>query len=197
MRKILILTACLVIGVAIFLVFDKGSVSSTTFPELSLEKGGALLTAGFDKIKEKTAVLTADVKDFFSEKSEEAQEKTIDSVKNFIGEKLKEVGNNFVSSDGAISNVSGGNREIETRQFVFLSAKVGTIAYFTIRNSDIENSVNYSVDWQDGKKDIGKLEKGKSVLVSHKWEKGGEYIIDFKITGLNNIANYKIQLTIF
>lgn len=215
MRKILIFTVFLVAGISVFLVFDKGNISSGTFPELSLEKGGALAAAGFEKVKEKTADLVSGVKEFFSRKSDEAQEKAAESVKNFIGEKLKDMGNGLISPDSsgiakeaAISPiinspaavspvVENKGEEIAVKQFVFFAAKTGTTAYFTVKNSDEENPVDYSVDWQDGKKDSGKLEKGKSVLISHQWQQGGEYTIDFNITGLNSAANYKVKLTIF
>lgn len=205
MKKILITTILLTVGMAIFLVFDKGDISSATFPELSLEKSGALMSAGFEKVKEKTADLVSNIEGFFSKKSEEAQQKTTESVKDYVGEKLKEIGNNLSNSEAVAGSDSAGGKIgsgknsniIENQQFVFLAARIGELAYFTIKNSDLENQVSYSIDWQDSKKDAGKLEKGKSILVSHKWGKAGDYVIDFKIIGLNSDTNYKIQLSIF
>jgi hypothetical protein len=80
---------------------------------------------------------------------------------------------------------------------VIFTMKKGSSAYFTIENRE-HARIQYQVDWRDGsKEDAGSLDVGKSRVVSHSWDKAGNYDIQFRVVSSEKSKTYSVTLSIF
>ena len=80
------------------------------------------------------------------------------------------------------------------RQTTVYSIKKDISANFTIKNSE-EAVLKYKVDWLDGNSNSGES-KLPSIVLTHKWSKAGEYLINFNITNSAGTKIYKVLISV-
>lgn len=119
---------------------------------------------------------------------EETKKTTFNLFKQEVNEKVNNIGENFGINFQTFSS--------ESPSPVIFAIKTGQSAYFTIRNTD-KIAVDFEADWEDGGKDKGKLNPGGSKILSHQWQKAGNYNPKFKIIKLGKEEEYSVSISIF
>jgi len=201
-----------VITIAVYLVLLQDNSSEYSFPIL---KGKEIISSTFQRVKDggldkeitfKTDLMVGDgvssIIGKVADKIESVIENVVDNVKLETFKKIKNVVNDRVDSLGESAGInikgissSGGGKD-ETVSPVVYTIKSGDTAYFTIINRENRN-INYEVDWQDGNTDKGTLDKEEKAVLSHKWDKEGEYLIKFKVITIGEEKEYQFSINIF
>lgn len=200
-----ILILVVVLTATIYLALIQDNSSEYSFPILKAKNA---LVSSFQRVKEggvdKNISIT---KDTMVEEGGNLLTKLVDAAEGMIKDvinsikvetfkKIKDTVNNKVDSigQGAGINIQG----ITTEAFkpIIYTVKVGSTAYFTIINRENE-SLEYEVDWQDENQEAGAIVRGEKKVLSHKWDKRGEYFIKFKIIIIGEEKEYKVSINIF
>lgn len=146
------------------------------------------------------SVLADNFTDTVLEKSEQLVQQVFDGAKNSAFKFFRQSVNQKVDSVGA-------NLGIDVQQLgtevpppapespIVFGIGAGTPAYFSIKNREAEK-ITYEAAWQDGKKSIGEVAAGKSVVISHQWSSSGEYYPKFKITTSRGSKIYEIAISV-
>ena len=188
----------IVIGAIAYFVFYKENTWVYNYPPI--QKTREAINESVNKLKIKLqsglTTITDSAFDLVKEKSEEAVTKAGNEVKNQafnVVQKAVTGGMNSLGEQLGLSpKISGG----DTNTPLSFGVKIGSTAYFSLDNNENEK-VGYQADWQDGKKDTGNLDIGKTAILSHKWDKAGDYTLNFKTTSSKGEKQYQIVISIF
>lgn len=78
--------------------------------------------------------------------------------------------------------------------------KINEPLSFILKNpfsSKDSKELNYQIDWGDSLKDEGELQGGQSIIISHAWQREGEYLTKFTITAAESeIFDYQIKVLV-
>jgi len=184
MRRFFLIAALVVLGLAggwFYRYYTiKEKVIGIKFPRLALEKTEeavqALKTAG-QKLIAGPLKTASGTQSFLANISEKGLEE-FKELKKLPG-KIQE-GGIQISTKGIEFTKSGRPSSLFTAGIVI---KVGQQLSFLIRSA--EEPLLFEIDWQDGQKDNGGLDKNEEKIIAHVWEKAGDYAAMIKITGLN------------
>ena len=208
----ILIVVALIIG-GIYFAVDKDNLSQYTFPEFD---GKKVLKSVFQRAKEgnldagislKTDSIIGEGDNFFT-KAIEGVESVVDSViddikletfkkfKDAVNKKVDDLGKNAGVDVDINVNTGGGSAASRSADPVVFTMKSQDPAYFTVVNREDKN-IEYEVDWQDGNKDSGTLDEDERAILSHKWSKPGEYLIQFKIIKIGEEDNYQFLINIF
>jgi len=184
-------------GMSGYFVFNKTNISSYEFPEFIRKK--VAVDAAADKVLgakiEEAKGLLPKLLDSVTEKGEEIIEKVENKIKEQVFKVFKDTINQKMETVGESFGVDIKQvAKPDSESPVVFGVKTGIPAYFSIQNRE-KASMRYEIDWDDSSKDGGKLEKGKEEVLSHKWEKPGDYLLKFKIIGKEEKI-YNISITI-
>lgn len=157
------------------------------------EQTAAVFTKISQGVFQKTSEIIDKVKDLVSDSVKEAKVSSLNFLKNTVDEKIDKLGQELNLGTEGLSkdNVIALEKEI-----ISFSVKAGATAYFTIKNSENEN-LTYEVDWQDKEVSRGFLNKNDKIILGHKWDNKGSYIIEFKIGTPDKEKKYEIPIVIF
>lgn len=183
----------LVISAAYFLL-GKENLSTYSFPDVKEDQSlSANLLSRFSKynseeissgVEKIFGAITDKSSEIFEGIADKAKLETFKIIKDSINDRVDGLGENFGVSVGAIGDDS---------QITF-GVRAGTPIYFSLeaRSGDSE----YEVDWQDKKKDAGSFKGGESIVLSHAWDRSGDYSVKFTITNSKGKKNYQIPINI-
>ncbi|NCN52884.1 hypothetical protein GW950_00265 [Candidatus Wolfebacteria bacterium] len=188
----------IVIASAAYLALSRDNNSEYSFPIL---KGRDALVSTFQRVKEENldGAVSAGIDSLlaaFSDKVSSTIDAVVDDVKVETFKKVKDVVNDKVDSIGENAGIDIQGVMTEPPNPIIYTVEAGSLAYFTIVNKD-SKSLEYKVDWKDGKNNTGSLEKGEKIVLSHEWDKAGEYFIKFKITTIGKEREYQVSINIF
>lgn len=189
------------VGAAGYFLFFKNNTFSYKMPNLGLSEDNIVSMASttVGNIKNKASDTFSGITDQLQNKAEEIISSSMDKVKKYIFDVFKqgvEDGVNKLGEKAGITGVNINSADISTDNPIIYSIKKGVNASFTIKNSE-EDVLKYKVDWLDGNSGSGELtKKDQSVVLSHKWAKAGEYLINFNITNSVGTKIYKVSISV-
>lgn len=219
MKAFRIIFGIALLGVIIYFALLKDNSLTYKFPSLPAIKGSIETavkeTAGGENSNPISAIsgissIPGFVANFVFEKGKETVDKIIDGVKSSafnifksaVEEKVDAIGEGFgieMSLEETGSKAATEQKSTMAEQKLpplIFAVKAGISANFTINNKE-GYVLNYEVDWQDGKQDNGQVEKGEKKILSHNWQKAGDYEIQFTIKGNNKTNKYTFNISIF
>ncbi|MHB9019515.1 MAG: hypothetical protein ACYC3G_01380 [Minisyncoccota bacterium] len=196
-----IVLGIILISAAAYFLFLKDNSFSYKIPNLGLNEDNVISMASTTAISIKNKV-----SDTFSEftgqlqnKAEEIITSSIDSVKSYAFDVFRQGVEDSVNKLGekaGITSVNINSIDTSTNTPIVYSVKKGINASFTIKNSE-EDILKYKVDWLDGNTNSGELtKKDQYIVLTHKWSKAGEYLINFNITNSTGEKIYKVSISV-
>lgn len=199
--KIVLLGIVLVAG---YFVFNKENVSGYAIPFFPVSQKDAVKIGTQVIATAKSAAkenLLAQINSFGSEAIRDigtfvqnsidtAKTEAFTTLKTAVVKKVESL-----STDLGVSTAPPAASGAAAANTIQSAIKAGSLAYFTIRNNE-QDTVNYIIDWKDGKSENSQILKGQAQIVSHSWSKVGEYILQFKIESSNGTNEYQITISI-
>lgn len=120
----------------------------------------------------------------------EAIEGSLNKTGNIIGEFLG------IDSDSAVNSAIINDADSFAKFFTYL-IKIDAPVSFIIKNPfNNEIEIEYQMDWGDEKKDSGKLSSNQNIVISHAWNKEGEYLIKIKIIASVQVFNFQTKVSV-
>ncbi|MBI4991594.1 MAG: hypothetical protein HZB99_00025 [Candidatus Harrisonbacteria bacterium] len=199
MRRILGLLVILGLGgMSSYFILTRTNFSSYDFPDFirkNIPAGSATNVVLTGKTEAAAGKLSG-LLDSVAERSEEIIEKAEEKIKEQVFKIFKDTIDKKIETVGESLGVEV-KRVVQpdSESPIVFGVKTGIPAYFSIQNRERE-SIRYEVDWRDGTKDGARLESGKEEVLSHKWEKAGNYLLKFKIINFKGEKIYNISITI-
>ncbi len=188
-----------------YFVFSAGNVSGYTFPfigasqKVAARVGNQAISSVTSAVKKNFAAPAGDLMTAAAQSIDTLAQNALASAKTEVMKALtgavKKNVDTMAASFGVSTQGSGapaGSADVSPIQSAI---KSGAPAYFTIRNNE-QGTIQYTVDWKDGKAETGQVLKGQSQIVSHAWNKVGEYVLQFKIESSGGINEYQIMISI-
>ena len=184
---------------------NRDNLSEYSFPEFGNKD---ILNSAFQRAKESDftrsilsrANLMMGEGDVLLEKAANQAESAITNIVNDFKfetfQKIRDTVNERVDTLSRGVGIEVNGNEINEISPLAFSVKSGILAYFTLINRE-NKALSYQVDWQDGNKDEGALEIGGRKVLSHKWTKTGDYLIQFKIITETGEKKYQFSISIF
>ena len=202
MRKFIrIVLGIALVGAASYFLFWKSNSFSYKMPNLGLSENNIVSMASttVGNIKNKAVNTFSGITDQLRTKTGEIVSSSIDKAKKYVFDVFKqgvEDGVNKLGEKAGITSVNINSADTVTDNPIIYSVKKGINASFSIRNSE-EDTLKYKVDWLDGNSNSGELtKKDQSVVLTHKWSKAGEYLINFNITNSAGTKIYKVLISV-
>ncbi len=188
---------CLV-GAAGYFLLQKDNSFSYKFDNLNLykDKFTDMASTTVASLKNKTTQIFSGI----SVKAEDFAQSIVslaaDKAKDYAIETVKQTAEESLNKLGESVGISINSSDIPAENYVIYSVKKQANAYFTIKNSD-PDTLNYKVDWLDGKIESGQLVKtGDVAILFHNWSNPGEYLISFNISTSKYQKTYKILISV-
>jgi predicted nucleotidyltransferase len=176
------------------------SVASTTVGNIKAKTANTF--SGITNQLETKAVNTfSGITNQLQAKAEDIMSSSVDAAKkNAFNNFRQEVENgiNKLGEKAGIANISINNTDIPIdKTIIYPSIKRNINTYFTIRNND-SDILKYQVDWLDGSSlSSGELtSKNESVLLTHRWSKAGDYLLNFNVTNSSGSKIYKVSILV-
>jgi len=189
------------IGVAGYFLFYKSNTFIYKIPSLGLseERMASMASTTAGNIRVKASDAFSGIKNQLQTKVEEIVSSSVSAVKNYAFDVFRQGVEDSVNKLGekaGITSVNINGIDSSTENPIVYSVKKGANASFAIKNSG-EDTLKYKVDWLDGNSNSGELtKKDQSVVLTHKWSKAGEYLIDFNITNSSGAKIYKVSISV-
>jgi len=196
----IVLGIALVCAAAYFL-FYRSNTFSFKMPGLGLseEKVASMASTTVENVKNKVSDTFSGITDQLQTKAGEIVSSSIDKAKAYVFDVFKqgvEDGVNKLGEKAGITGVNINSADTPKDNSIIYSIKKDVNAYFTIKNSEAD-VLKYKVDWLDGNSNSGQLTvKDQSIVLTHKWSKAGEYLINFDITNSAGTKIYKVSISV-
>lgn len=186
-------------GLSVYFALTKSNLSEYSFPKILNPKNGtAIADRSISPIMQKVSDDVTGAFNSMVAKGGELVGGLVEDAKTETFHALKEAVNTKINTAGESFGVTiSSEQQDEIDAPIVFAMKKGSFAYFTVENRE-NSKIQYEVNWRDGSaKDMGSLDAGKSKVVSHSWNKAGNYDIQFKIISSEKNKTYNITLSIF
>jgi hypothetical protein len=162
----------------------------------------SLVVGSFKNVlKEKTTGLKTEVDKNLEkviQRGESLVSQSVQSAEKILVNIVKDGLEKTKKTTGEILGVNN-DSNLFVEYFSYLT-KINKPLSFMLRNpfSPKESKeLNYQIDWGDNQKDGGELQAGQNIIISHAWQKEGEYLTKFKITAAeSDIFDYQIKVLV-
>jgi len=191
------------VGAAGYFLLGKSNTFSYKMSSLGLgeDKIASIASSTVGTIKNKVSDTFSGITDQLQTKAEEAVTSSVTTAKNYVFDVFRQGVEDSVNKLGekvGVTNVNINSTATSTDNSIVYSVKKDVSAYFTINKNSKTDILKYKVDWLDGNSNSGELtNKDQSIVLTHKWSKAGEYLINFNITNSVGVMNiYKVLISV-
>lgn len=191
------------VGAAGYFLLGKSNTFSYKMSSLGLgeDKIASIASSTVGTIKNKVSDTFSGITDQLQTKAEEAVTSSVTTAKNYVFDVFRQGVEDSVNKLGekvGVTNVNINSTATSTDNSIVYSVKKDVSAYFTINKNSETDILKYKVDWLDGNSNSGELtNKDQSIVLTHKWSKAGEYLINFNITNSVGVMNiYKVLISV-